>query len=75
MKFTDARALVPIQKNLISLLERTSRSPNSLEHCRKRYGEKIVFSVYTVDGQDDIYGVGGRLVEKSDEPVFIDFYV
>jgi len=75
LNFTATKALVPIQKNLINLPERASSFSSSLEHCRKRYEERIVFSVYTLDGHYDIYGADGRSVEKSDEPVFIDFYV
>ena len=75
MKCSATKALVPIQKNPISLPDLTGSFQTSLWHFRERCDAKIVFSVYTLDEQGYIYGEDCRLLETSIKPVFIDIYV
>jgi hypothetical protein len=68
------RALVPIQ-SLVPALTRIDNTGISLDLYPARYREGVVFTVFTGDELDGIYGPDGKRVTDQKTAEFIDAYV
>jgi hypothetical protein len=68
------KALVPIQ-SLVPALTRIDNTGISLDLYPARYREGVVFTVFTGDELDGIYGPDGKTVIDQKTTEYIDTYV